>query len=160
MQQRRVNYDHVDRILDDMQQQERFKRLKYMLSSFSRIYFMNCSIHPTNEATLVHDTINMMIDAYFKNSPIIKCLGADNMSPSLVNHGKRPDFNVVSNRICPEIAMICPAICAMKKRAPLLIKPPVSSTVLFPVMKICPITLCHSIPLIRITDKSSKPKLS
>lgn len=109
MQQRRVNYDHVDRILNDMQHQEKFKQLKYMLSSFARIYCMNYSIHPINEATLVHDTINMMIDAYFRNSPIIKCLGADNMSsssstrftnmdPSLVNHGKRPDFNVVSNR--------------------------------------------------------------
>ncbi|KAL0078124.1 hypothetical protein F4703DRAFT_1933197 [Phycomyces blakesleeanus] len=91
MQQRRLNYDHVDRILDDI------------------IYCMNYSIHPINEATLVHNTINVMIDAYFKNSPIIKCLNADNMSfsssarftnmdPSLVNHNKRPDFSIVSNR--------------------------------------------------------------
>ena len=70
---------------------------------------MDCSIQPANEATLVHDTVNIMTNAYLRNSLIIKCVGSDNMSSSssvrstnmdssLVNPGKRPDFSEISNR--------------------------------------------------------------
>lgn len=82
MGQRKVNYDRIDAILDNIRQQEKYKRLKNILSTSSRIFCINYSIYPINEATLVHDTINMMIDTYFKNSPLVKCLGADNMSLS------------------------------------------------------------------------------
>ncbi|KAG2212311.1 hypothetical protein INT47_001670 [Mucor saturninus] len=109
MQQRKVEYDHVYKFLDDMPHLEKSRQLKYMLSSFTRIYCMNYSIQAANDATLVHDTINMMINAYFQNSPLIKCLGADDMSSSSsarfttmdfspVNYGKRPDYSIVSNR--------------------------------------------------------------
>ncbi|KAL9539440.1 hypothetical protein MBANPS3_010261 [Mucor bainieri] len=85
------------------------KRLNNVLCEFSSTYSGDYSITSVNEATLVRDTIDMLLKQYIKSSPIMKCLGADNMilassvrftksDPSLVNHGKRADFSVVSAR--------------------------------------------------------------
>lgn len=80
-----------------------------VLTSLLNTYSADYSSNDVNEATLVRDTIDNFLKAYFPNTALTKSLGADvmindsakrftNMDPSLSTSGKRADFSVVSTK--------------------------------------------------------------
>ncbi|KAL9537964.1 hypothetical protein MBANPS3_011314 [Mucor bainieri] len=80
-----------------------------ILTNLVSTYSSDYSSNGVNEATLVRDTIDTFLKAYFPNTPLTKSLGADSMikdsakrflelDPSLTTSGKRADFSVVSTK--------------------------------------------------------------
>lgn len=80
-----------------------------VLKSLANTFCADFSTNDLNEATLVHDTIDIFLKAYFPNTTLMKSIGADSMikvsserfsrlDPSLSSCGKRADFSVVSNK--------------------------------------------------------------
>ncbi|KAL9543188.1 hypothetical protein MBANPS3_008240, partial [Mucor bainieri] len=83
--------------------------IQTVLTGLRDTYTMNYSVTSNNEATLVRDTLDIFFKAFFRNTPLKRCLGADcmirssskryrDMDPSLSTHGKRADFSIVSVR--------------------------------------------------------------
>lgn len=113
LKKRMLNYDYVTEYMDAWVQQkenpQELKKVIEVLRSIVNTYCINYCVDNVNEATLVRDTLDTLCRVYFPNTCTTKSLGADNqvpssssrftnIDPSLVNHGKRTDFSVVSHR--------------------------------------------------------------
>ncbi|KAK4518933.1 uncharacterized protein ATC70_009160 [Mucor velutinosus] len=102
-------HDDIAKLRQDQHSYQDAAVLCDVLTSLLSTYSADYSSNDVNEATLVRDTVENFLKAYFPNTALTKSLGADKMindsakrfndlDPSLATSGKHADFSVVSTK--------------------------------------------------------------